>query len=129
MPCNSEYLNPTHREKELQRTAKLLLYVYAKVGATPEPWISEQAKNIYASDSRLVPLLCAGLKKMSRIEKDKIIYNARDKNARDLADWYEAHEEADRQRIAAEKKETRSKTIRQSAMSKLTKEEKKELFG
>jgi hypothetical protein len=98
MPCNSDYLEPTHRERELQRTAKLLLYVYAKIGAQPETWIGEQAKNIYASDSRLVPLLCAGIKKMSKMEKEKIIYNAHDKNSRDLADWWDVHKEADRER-------------------------------
>lgn len=58
MPCNSDYMKPDAREKQLQLTAKLLVYVYEKTGAKPEDWILREAENVYAQDERLVPALC-----------------------------------------------------------------------
>ena len=98
MPCRSDYLEPSQRERELQRAAKLFVYACKKTGTTPPKWAVKEAKNIYADDERSVTRLCNKLKAMSAKRRDALVYNARSKTARDLADWWEEHLEADAER-------------------------------
>ena len=102
MPCNSDYLNPNHRERQLQRTAKLLIYVCQEMSQPVEPWIDDEAENIYARDTRLVPELCRVLRSLSPEDRERIVYNAHDKRSRDLADWWEEHEKVDKAREGKE---------------------------
>ena len=104
MPCSSGYLEPTRREIEHQRAARLLIYVYRQKGEQVPNWIIEQSTSIYAKDERLIPLLCSELKKMTKEEIERIVYNAKDKTSRELADWKEEHDAADQERERREKK-------------------------
>ncbi len=127
MPCKSDYLEPTTREKELQRAAKLLIYIQEKLGMRSEKWLKEQAKNIYAGNDLAVTQLCALLKKLDPKKRDAIVYNAHDKMARDLANWWEEHQKADTERIAEEKHEQEQEKLREQALKKLTKAERRAL--
>ena len=127
MPCSSDYLEPSHREKELQRAAKLLVYLRKKLGQKPEAWAVKEADNCYASDERSVTELCAALKAMEPKQRDAIVYNARDKNARDLADWWEEHQAADAAREKEETAERDRKKTKEQALTKLSKRERKAL--
>lgn len=98
MPCNADYLEPTNREKQLQHAANLLVYLYKKLGITPLDWVAAEANNIYASDERSVVQLCATLKALEPSVRDWVVYNARNKTARQLADWWEEHQAADAER-------------------------------
>jgi hypothetical protein len=127
MGCNSEYLEPTRREVELKRAAGLLVFVTKAMGAEPEDWMKREAVNSYASDSRSVTELCAALKAMSKKDLERIVYDARNKTSRDLADWWEAHQAADAAREAREKAAAKAKAVRKKAVAKLTPKERKVL--
>jgi hypothetical protein len=127
MPCNSDYLAPSNRESELQRAATLLVYVQRQTGQEPEEWVVAEAKNLYASDARSVTELCAALKAMDPEQRDEIVYNARSKIARDLADWWEEHQTADSEREKREVQAKKHEKAKAHALAKLTKEERRAL--
>lgn len=127
MPCNSDYLEPNIREKELQRTAKLLVFFQQEIGENPEGWLLEEAENIYCQTSRIVPILCGKLKwwKANRPDVFERIVYGRDRNSRDLANWYEDHERADREREAHEAADRQKELLKEKAWLKLSPEERK----
>jgi hypothetical protein len=127
MGCNSEYLQASNREQELQRAAQLLVYVHEQSALEPPEWAKKEAKNIYASDDRSVTELCAFLQGMEPVAREQLVYNAKCKTARDLADWWETHQAADRKREERERKEAEQAQLRASAIGKLSDEERKAL--
>lgn len=130
MPCNSEYLNPTHAEANSKRVATLLVYVLESLGHKVNPAYIKAKDDYYGNTGLLgamVVKLCSLCSDMSDIEKENIIYNARNKTARDLADWWEEHQEADKRRIAEEKREKELDAVREKALSKLTAKERRAL--
>lgn len=97
MGCNSEYMSQTTKERDLQNTAVLLLHVLQRLDRTPEPWQTEAARNSYCADERVVPALCALLAGLDSQTRDSLLYE-RTSIARKLADWWERHVAADRER-------------------------------
>lgn len=124
MPCNSDYLEPTAREQELRRAARLLIFALEAQGREAPDWARSEAENLYAKDERSVTSLCALIKSMGEPERDRIVYDAKSKASRDLADWWEEHQEADRRREEREAAEARREADRRSALGKITEEEK-----
>lgn len=122
MPCNSDYMEPTQKEKLLQETAQLCLYVYEKLHIPAPKEIKKAAKDIYCSfDS--VPNLCKLLGDLEENVRDSIVYNAKDPKSRQLANWWEQHQEADRIRIEEELKNQKINNLIAYATSKLSLEE------
>ncbi len=119
MPCNSDYLDPTNREAELQRAAKLLVYVYEKLNLEVPSYVKKASKDVYCKDDRSVSRLCSILDAMPPDTLDRIVYNAKNKTSRDLADWWEEHQQADRER---EVEEDRQKQQRYEQYLKLKEE-------
>lgn len=119
MGCRSDYLDPTAREVELQRAARLLVFVHEQTGQTPPEWAVAEAANIYARDERGVTELCAFLRAMPQTKRDKLVYNGRNATARELADWWDAHQAADAAREAKEKAERRQAQARTRGLAKL----------
>lgn len=103
MGCNSDYLNQTYREAELQQTAKLMVYVMESLGfpATAE---MKAAADDYYCKADFVPMLCAAIKQMNGEQQLAIMWDGRNKMARQLADWWETHCKADQEREAKEAK-------------------------
>ena len=122
MPCRSDYMEPTHKEIQLQRTAKLLRFVNVKLDLPVSKKLNEAANSSYCSDD-FVPELCKTIRGLNEEQLNDIVYNARDKISRSLADWWEEHEAADRAREAKERKEAEEKALAERAMQKITKEE------
>lgn len=127
MPCNCDHLEPTAREAKLQRAAKLLVYVCKRMGTNPKPWMLKEAGNIYAKDERSVTELCAILKRMSPEQQETIIYDSRNKDARDLANWWEEHKAADVEREKEEAAEEAKSKLRKRALKKLSPAERESL--
>lgn len=139
-PCNCDYLEASSFEKECQRMAKLIIYVESFYkGVTPK-WIKECAKNEYGApngqqdgDERLGPYLCKLLTNLKNGKNrqgfyNQIVYNAKNKQSRDLADWWEEHQEKDKERTRFERSEKLKRETIKKALGKLTKEEK-EILG
>lgn len=104
MPCRSDYMEPTNKEKRLQETAQLLMYVRSntKTGVKISNALRSAAGNLYCTKD-YVPELCGVIRGLSEEDKDRIMYDGRNPTARKLADWWDEHEEADRVRREAEK--------------------------
>jgi hypothetical protein len=113
-------MEPNDKERQLQRTAKLLIYVQQQLGQGTPRWVQKTAANIYASDERVVPKLCSTLRNMSKSDMERIVYNAHSVQARDLADWWEEHQKADRAREAKEAAEVEKRQLQESGLAKLS---------
>jgi hypothetical protein len=130
MPCRSDYMEPNDRELNQKLVGQLLIYVLASLHRPiPKEYIIA-ATHSYGEGVVLekdVPKLCSILKSLNREQLNDVVYDARNKDARKLADWWEEHQEADRKREAEEEAEKKRKKIAKQALAKLTKEEKEAL--
>ena len=124
MPCRSDYMDPTQKERLLQETAQLTVYVLESLGESVPQKLTNAANDIYCR-ADYVPLLCCLMKEieLNPAEMNRIVYDGHSKNARRLADWWEKHVEADRIREAKEAKERADAKIREGLLKKLTPEE------
>lgn len=118
MPCTSDYPEPTSHNQLLQETAQLYLYLDEKLreskSAVPnyEPLsksrrakVTETSKDVYANED-FVASLCSSLRTLRKVNAklfDKVVYDAKSSKSRRLADWWERHEAADRERVRREK--------------------------
>lgn len=130
MPCNSDYLEPNQREAELQRAAKLLLFCYREHGVkgVTRDLIAAAADCYCRKD--FVADLCEFLTDFQAKSKpnfERFIYNGKRAECRDLANWWQEHERADRARETQEALERENKRLRKSALVKLSLAEKKAL--
>jgi hypothetical protein len=130
MPCRSDYLGPYEFEKENQRAAKFIIWLSNKLDLSVPKWIKEEGKKIYARDERTIPELCKILKRLKRndsIKFEAIVYDAHNFKSRELADWWERHLKADRDRKLQERKEFKENQIKKNALDKLSKKEREVL--
>lgn len=105
MPCNCDYMEPTTREIRSKETAILLRYVNSKIGAPEDATAKEVAESYYGNVTKLdylVVTLCKTLSEMDEATLNAVVYNAKDKTSRELANWWEEHLEADSKRIRVE---------------------------
>lgn len=127
MPCRSDYLEQNSREAELQRAAKLYMYVLKKQNLPVPDHVANAAAEYYCKDDQPLLDLCKHLRSLKRKDKkifESIVYNAKDKTSRDLATWYEDHIAADLQRVRKERAEANKARLRKSGLSKLSLAEK-----
>lgn len=127
MPCRSDYLEATGKENGLRRAAKLAVFVATNLGVPLSASIAENADKYYAEDKGQVQWLCGKITKMTDEQRERIIYNAHDATSRDLANWWEEHQAADKARIEREEAAAQAAALRESAVSKLTPEEQRAL--
>jgi len=126
MPCDSSYLKPTQREEELQRAAILLKYVYEQRGVAVPREVIRSAADSYGGPFDCIPSLCEVLTSMMPSERDRLL-EGKNRTARDLANWWEEHQEADRAKALREANARAQAGLRKSALGKLTPAEKKAL--
>lgn len=129
MPCNSDYMHPTQTEKNSRKVAEHLIFVYEQLDFPERPDLVEVANHIYGSKTRLdemVAELCGIIRDMTPDQLDRIVYNGRDPQSRKLADWWEEHERADREREQAERE---SKLTELDDLNRRVAELEAELFG
>lgn len=99
MPCRTDHMEPTARERHQREAAKHLVYIHGRMGQAVPPRIAEAATDIYGGQTdEWVKMLCTMLKQMNAEQIERIVYDAKDKRARRLADWYEEHAKVDAQR-------------------------------
>jgi len=115
-------MEPTAREKKLQETAILYGYALVETNQRVPGKVADAANNHYCTTD-FVSHLCDLIKSMDSDTRVRVVYNPYNKTSRQLADWWETHQEADRKREAAERKAAREKELFESAVSKLTPEE------
>ncbi len=108
MPCNSDYYEepgPTAKQKATQETAKNLCFVLERLGKYIPVSYSCVARNAFDTSAPLdglVVKLCTEIRAMSDETREKIVYDAHDRDSRALADWWETHKAADEARLKKE---------------------------
>ena len=130
MGCNSDYMEPNAGEINSKETAQHLVYVFKKLGKEKElpEYVVKAAQDYYGNPPKLndmVVMLCDTLSHMKKTILEKVVYDAHSKEARELADWWEEHKEADKQRIAREKQEQDGKALAKKAAAKKAAPKKK----
>lgn len=105
MPCNSDYMEPTALEAFAVETAKLLIFAQSKLGVATDEREERISKTLYPSKDDadyVTAALCSLLGLLDEDMLNYIVYNAKDKASRKLADWWEEHQKADENRITEE---------------------------
>jgi hypothetical protein len=118
MGCNSDYMKPTKQEEFHKQTAKLLIHAKKILGVEVT---AEDKKNETSSygDPSVVPALCKLLGDLTKTKRDKVLYSdAKDKVRRQLADWWEEHEAADKARRKKEQESEKYGRLMKSASEK-----------
>ena len=111
MPCNSDYMQPTAFELKVIETAKLLSYVLSATNREVPGPIVELASGTRnraidkAIGDQVVAALCGEMDALTPLTREKLVYHTRTREARRLADWYEEHQAADREREGRERKQ------------------------
>lgn len=121
---------PTEEQEDVGRLAKRLLYLSEKLNVTIPAGTAEISNACYPSTGHtdwLTATLCKILKQLPETEIERVVYNARSKKARDLADWWEEHQALDKHRADIEKRLKAKEVIKKKALAKLTKAERKAL--
>lgn len=126
MPCYSDYMDPMWWEVELHECAMLRVYVDKYLHTKSPTRLLEASKHGCGSPLKLVDLeplvveLCATLNSLTPKQRNHLIYNARDAMSRRLADWWERHQLADRERKRREATKRRCETLAKRAREKLS---------
>lgn len=132
MPCTYDGPEATHFDHAIYRAAPLLVYVREAMNQPIVYWVRQYTHKLLYSGTQeiadgITSMLCEACRNMTEDQKQKIIYDGRNPNARKLADWWEEHQEADRKREAKEAKAAADAAIRKAALAKLTAEERRVL--
>lgn len=104
MPCSEP--QESHSQEDRRHAAKLAIFAMRKLGVEPPDNVLRASTSFYCEDRTVIPLLCGLLKSLSVEQREALIYDAHCREARDLADWWEAHqiEDRDREMLEAEKR-------------------------
>lgn len=127
MGCRSDYLERSGAEAERQLVAQLLTYVLNHKGKPVPADVQKAASDYYGAGFDGVAQLCSELNEMAAGDRDTLVYNARDKTARELATWWEAHQEWDRKREQQERDDAEREQLKREALAKLSDAEKRAL--
>lgn len=132
MPCRSDYMEKTGEEIYRIKVANLIIFVNKQLGLETDGDIERASKDYYGNGvttDRVVSALCNLVRNvMTDEQRDKIIYDAHNENSRQLASWWEKHQEEDRKHEEEDRIKAKQKELFESAMSKLTDEERKLIF-
>ena len=96
MPCNCDHMEPTAAERHRREAAQHLVYLFDRLGLDIAPHIKEAADDLYGTGGdECVVALCEILRGGTD-DVMAIVYDAKDRRSRRLADWWEDHQEEDR---------------------------------
>lgn len=97
MPCSTP--EESNNEKESRRVSKLILIFDKKMGIESDQNIKDWSKAYFENHCDIVtPLLCANINSLSKEERERVVYDAHDKESRMLADWFDEHDAFDKNR-------------------------------
>ena len=116
MPCDCSHMHPRELERESQLVCQHLVYVYRQLGRAVPSWVRKAANDIYGCEDRadeVTEMLCTLCGKMTK--------------ARSLANWWDDHQEADRQKERAAKKAADKQVAKAYALKKLSPADKQAL--
>ena len=102
-------MEPTALELESSRVARLLIYVYSQLNTEPPEELPFNLDDLVKAGQSYglppqyldiaVKELCLLRRSFTKRQENTILYDGRNPQARELADWWDKHEEADNQRL------------------------------
>jgi hypothetical protein len=95
MPCRSDHMETTVRERQRQDAAKHLVYILGKMNQPVPANVASAAVDKYGTDDMPMRTLCIFMGEMSEEQLNRIVYDGRSAEARALADWWEEHQRED----------------------------------
>lgn len=112
MPCNSDYMQPNQAESNSRKIADMIVFLSFRLPEdrfdhalemfnTDYNVIVEASKDQYGNPESLnefTQILCKLCSDMTQQEQENFIYAGRIPESRRLADWWDEHQKADRQR-------------------------------
>jgi len=115
MPCNSDYLDPDNRERELSRVACLLDEIAGKQPIDRDHWrgFHPLVYNKNPDGDAMVVKLCAALQSCD-VAKFSL----------EMQIWWRDHQAADKERIVRDLKKAQTNAERDAALEKLTQHER-----
>ncbi len=127
MPCRCDMAEPNDREQESKKVSKLICYLFPLVNQLVPPHTIIASKDMYGDAKHLdkdTKLLCDTIHNLTKEQQDRYVYDGRNANARKLADWWDRHQKADKEREKVERTAGEILRLRKQALAKLTKVEK-----
>lgn len=121
MPCITEHYGPSERDIAYKKARNLTNYVKKHIDIPAEGHCK------YSNGNNPETRLCAIIRGMTKEQKETIVYNAKSKMSRKLADWWEEHLKDDKKREQEKKAEKKRQALEKQALAKLTAKEKKAL--
>lgn len=127
MPCFDIYSGRSYERPRASIAAEHYRYLCSKLDVVIPPWAKEWGHDQYDYDGGIDPTaeLCALVKTLTDGQREKIVYNAHSSKARGLADWVEEHDKEDVIRLKREEEAARKEGLIDSAMAKLTPDERR----
>lgn len=104
MPCRSDHMEPSARERQQKEASQLLVYVSKELKLPVKDIFKFAAKDVYGAGGEPAMVeLCSVISTMSDLDLERIVYDGRNPMARKLADWWDEHKREDKERIKIEK--------------------------
>ncbi len=127
MPCRVDVYEPSEQQKQENRAGYLLAWLMKQRGYTIPTWLTSLVEGKCIVSNKAVPALCEIIKQLTETERNKYLYNARVKESRALADWWEEHEEADFMAQERDRLKKEQDKLKKRALAKLTLKERNAL--
>jgi len=120
MPCRSDHMEPHALEAESHRVAKHIIYLFTILSIPLPSGVVEAAASMYGDSSKcdtFTRILCDTISGELAADVEAVMYNGRNPKARQLADWWGTHKEAD---VIRRQKETAEAAERRELLDSLT---------
>jgi hypothetical protein len=94
-------MHPDKWEQESKKVAKLLIYIFESMNQSYSPKIKKAAEHVYGDSKRVhkfTAKLCKKLESLDDDQLNRIVYDGRIAKARQLAQWWDDHKEADKRK-------------------------------
>jgi hypothetical protein len=122
MPCTSDCHEVDVKQAYNQETARCYRYALLAAEQALPTSVLVASRDTYCNKD-FTDQLCGFLRSLSPEAFERIVY-ARNKDARNLANWWEEHERMDNLRVQQELLQANKHRLQQQALAKLTPEER-----
>lgn len=119
MPCNSDYMEPSSKERQLQETAKLYRWLRRRLSMSLSKQLVQAARDVYCRHDYTAKL-CGLVRSLDKEQQAQLLYNGRVEASRRLASWWERHQKADEARKKEEATARKLRKLAEQARAKLT---------
>jgi len=110
MPCQGPSDSECAQERYNEELQVMLSYLLDKINSDNNliipkliaDFLKLSGYSLMANFPTVHEYICDRISELNKIQLDRIVYNARDKNSRDLANWWEEHSNHDLNNAEAE---------------------------